>query len=293
MNFKEHVDSAEVYMDEKQVAVRFDGIKVFLVDDEDQIAWAIENELQALGAEVKRAASVKQAIEHFSAFGPDIAISDINLPDGNGLELLKKWHKDDPTMPVIMITGNESSNDIVTALRNDAFDYIRKPFDIKDLIAALRRASEVQSLRRKVKQYESHDKAREPFTIIGNSEPMLRLRKKLERIAKSKTDTVLIYGESGTGKELAARAVHDWSATAKEPFVEINCASIPEALLESELFGYERGAFTDAKERKIGLFEIAQSGSVFLDEIGEMPPKLQAKLRRIIEYRRFIRLGGT
>jgi two-component system response regulator AtoC len=280
-------------MVEKHAAVRFEGLKIFLVDDEDQISWALETELQALGAEVKRASSIKQAMERFSAFGPDIAISDINLPDGNGLELLKKWHKDDPAMPVIMITGNESPEHIVTALRNDAFDYLRKPFDIKDLIVSLKRASEINSLRRKVKQYESHDKFREPFTIIGNSDPMTRLRKKLERIAKSKTDTVLIYGESGTGKELAARAIHEWSAVATEPFVEINCASIPESLLESELFGYEKGAFTDAKERKIGLFEIAQTGSVFLDEIGEMPPKLQAKLLRVIEYRRFKRLGGT
>ena len=280
-------------MVEKLTSVRFEGLKIFLVDDDDQISWAIETELQALGAEVKRASSVKQAVERFSAFGPDIAISDINLPDGNGLELLKKWHKDDPSMPVIMITGNESPEHIVTALRNDAFDYLRKPFDIKDLVVALKRASEISSLRRKVKQYESHDKFHEPFTIVGNSEPMIRLRKKLERIAKSKTDTVLIYGESGTGKELAARAIHEWSAVANEPFVEINCASIPESLLESELFGYEKGAFTDAKERKIGLFEIAQTGSVFLDEIGEMPPKLQAKLLRVIEYRRFKRLGGT
>ena len=280
-------------MAEKHATVRFEGLKIFLVDDEDQISWAIATELQALGAEVKRASSIKQAVERFSAFGPDIAISDINLPDGNGLELLKKWHKADPAMPVIMITGNESPENIVTALRNDAFDYLRKPFDIKDLIVSLKRASEINSLRRKVKQYESHDKFREPFTIIGNSDAMIRLRKKLERIAKSKTDTVLIYGESGTGKELAARAIHEWSAVVNEPFVEINCASIPESLLESELFGYEKGAFTDAKDRKIGLFEIAQSGSVFLDEIGEMPPKLQAKLLRVIEYRRFKRLGGT
>lgn len=271
----------------------FEDLKVFLVDDDDAIAWAIETELKPLGVEVIRAASVKQAIDRFPVDGVDITISDINLPDGSGLELLKKWRKEWPSMPVIMITAHGAVESAITALRHDAFDYLQKPFDIKNLIAALKRAGEVIKLRRKVKQLEGREKTREPFTIIGDSAPMQRLRKKLERIAKSRTDTVLIFGESGSGKELAARAVHEWSAVANEPFVEINCASIPEALLESELFGYEKGAFTDAKERKIGLFEIARGGSVFLDEIGEMPPKLQAKLLRILEYRRFKRLGGT
>jgi two-component system, NtrC family, response regulator AtoC len=131
------------------------------------------------------------------------------------------------------------------------------------------------------------------FTIIGESDPMRRLKKILRRVAESKADTVLVHGESGAGKELAARAVHEWSERRLKPFVEVNCASIPEALLESELFGHERGAFTDAKERKLGLFEIAGGGTVFLDEIGEMPAKLQAKLLRVLEYRRFRRVGGT
>lgn len=131
------------------------------------------------------------------------------------------------------------------------------------------------------------------FKIIGESEEMASLRKKIRRVASSKADTVLVHGESGAGKELAARAIHEWSDRSGDPFVEINCASIPESLLESELFGYERGAFTDAKERKLGLFEVAGRGTVFLDEVGEMPAKLQAKLLRVIEYRRFKRVGGT
>lgn len=274
-------------------AFRFDGLKIFLVDDDDAIAWAIETELTALGAEVKRAASIKQAIDRFPISHADLAISDINLPDGNGLDLLKRWHKERPLMPVIMITAHGAVDSAITALRHDAFDYLQKPFDIRDLIVAIRRAAEVGNLRQRVKQFEGQEKSLEPFTIIGNSQPMQRLRKKLERIANSRADTVLIYGESGSGKELAARAVHEWSRSSKEPFVEINCASIPESLLESELFGYEKGAFTDAKDRKIGLFEISRGGSVFLDEIGEMPPKLQAKLLRVLEYRRFKRLGGT
>lgn len=280
-------------MSTHSAGIAFEGLKIFLVDDDDAIAWAIETELTALGAEVKRAATIKQAIDRFPSSHADIAISDINLPDGNGLDLLKRWHKERPLMPVVMITAHGAVDSAITALRHDAFDYLQKPFDIRDLTAAIRRAAEVGHLRQRVKQLEGQEKVLEPFIIIGDSQPMQRLRKKLEKIAKSKADTVLIYGESGAGKELAARAVHEWSNRAKEPFVEINCASIPESLLESELFGYEKGAFTDAKDRKIGLFEISRGGSVFLDEIGEMPPKLQAKLLRVLEYRRFKRLGGT
>jgi two-component system response regulator AtoC len=135
--------------------------------------------------------------------------------------------------------------------------------------------------------------SKDEFNIVGDSEPMRRLKKIIRRVAESKADTVLVHGESGSGKELAARAIHEWSNRSSCPFVEVNCASIPEALLESELFGHERGAFTDAKERKLGLFEVAGGGTVFLDEIGEMPAKLQAKLLRVLEYRRFRRVGGT
>lgn len=280
-------------MSDVHPGLRFADLKIFLVDDDDAIAWGIETELRALGAEVKRANSIRQALDRYPSWHADLAISDINLPDGNGLDLLKRWQKEDPSMPVIMITAHGAVDSAITALRHDAFDYLQKPFDMKDLIAAIKRAAEVGRLRRRIKQLEGREKTREPFTIIGESASMHRLRKKIERIAKSKADTVLIYGESGSGKELAARAVHEWSPFANEPFVEINCASIPENLLESELFGYEKGAFTDAKERKTGLFELARGGSIFLDEIGEMPLKLQAKLLRIIEYRRFKRLGGT
>lgn len=140
---------------------------------------------------------------------------------------------------------------------------------------------------------ESAKQVKDEFKIIGEADAMQSLRRKIRRVATSKADTVLVHGESGAGKELAARAIHEWSDRASAPFVEINCASIPESLLESELFGYERGAFTDAKERKLGLFEVAGHGTVFLDEVGEMPAKLQAKLLRVIEYRRFKRVGGT
>jgi DNA-binding NtrC family response regulator len=268
-------------------------IRVLVVDDEDILAWSIDTELKALGAEVTSAGSVREALERFPAAAPDLAITDLKLPDGNGLELLKKWRLEQPDMPVILITAHGAIDSAITALRLGAFDYLQKPFDMKGLLAAVRRAAEMAKLRQKVSTLTAAEAAAPELDIIGQSAAMRRLKEQLTRIAKSKANTALILGDSGTGKELAARAVHEWSERRGQPFVEINCASIPETLLESELFGYEKGAFTDARERKLGLFEIARAGTIFLDEIGEMPLKLQAKLLRALEYRRFKRLGGT
>jgi DNA-binding NtrC family response regulator len=257
------------------------------------LAWSMENELKSQGAETLRANSLQQALARLPGFGADLAIVDVNLPDGNGLELLRKWRREYPNLPVIMITAHPAVDNAITALRLGAFDFLRKPFDLKDLQAAAKRAAEVSRLRQTVRQYEGGEVKRQPLTMVGNSECMQAVQRSLQRIAASKVDTVLVQGESGTGKELAARALHEWSKHAGDPFVEINCASIPENLLESELFGFEKGAFTDARERKLGLFEVARNGTVFLDEVGELPLKLQAKLLRVLEYRRFRRLGGT
>lgn len=267
--------------------------KVFIVDDEDILAWSIETELRSHGADVMRAGSLRQALERFPAFSADVVITDLRLPDGNGIELLKKWKKDFPHLPIILMTAHGAVDSAIAALRLGAFDYLQKPFDLHDLVASLKRAAEVAQLRRKINQMEGREQPRETLNIIGDSAPMQALKEQLKRIARSKVDTVLVLGESGAGKELVARAVHEWSGHAGGPFVEINCASIPETLLESELFGYERGAFTDARDKKLGLFEIAKKGTVFLDEIGEMPFKLQAKLLRALESRRFKRLGGV
>lgn len=268
-------------------------IRVLVVDDEDILAWSIDTELKALGAEVTRAGSVREALERFSMAAPDLAITDLKLPDGNGLELLKKWRFEMPDMPVILITAHGAIDSAVTALRLGAFDYLQKPFDMKSLLAAVRRAAEMAKLRQKVSVLTGTEAAPPELNIVGQSAAMQTLKDQLTRIAKSKANTALILGDSGTGKELAARALHEWSDRRGQPFVEINCASIPETLLESELFGYEKGAFTDARERKLGLFEVARAGTIFLDEIGEMPAKLQSKLLRALEYRRFKRLGGT
>ena len=268
-------------------------IRVLLVEDEEVLAWSIDNELRAVGVDLQRAASVREAIERFAHFSPDLVVSDLRLPDGNGLELLKKWRHEVPDLPVILMTANGAIDSAITALRLGAFDYLQKPFDLKDLIAAVKRAAEIAKLRQKVAHLQGREAGAAEVDMIGETSAIRVLREELRRLAASKASTVLILGESGSGKELAARAVHEWSERRGQPFVEINCASIPETLLESELFGYEKGAFTDARERKLGLFEIARGGSIFLDEIGEMPLKLQAKLLRVLEYRRFKRLGGT
>jgi DNA-binding NtrC family response regulator len=268
-------------------------IRVLVVDDEDMLAWSIDTELKAVGAEVTRAGSVREALERFAAAAPDLVVSDLKLPDGNGLELLKKWRIEQPDLPVILITAHGAIDSAITALRLGAFDYLQKPFNMKDLLAAVKRSAEVAKLRQKVHRLQAAEAKAPEVTIVGGTPAMEELRRQLKRIAASKANTSLVLGESGTGKELAARAIHEWSDRRTQPFVEINCASIPETLLESELFGYEKGAFTDARERKLGLFEVARNGSIFLDEIGEMPLKLQAKLLRALEYRRFKRLGGT
>lgn len=277
----------------KTQKLAFPETKALVIDDEEILAWSIETELKSLGVDVSSCGTLRSALEAFSSFNPDLVICDLRLPDGSGMELLKKWRIEKPDMPFILITAHGAVESAIEALRLGAFDYLQKPFDLKALVATVNRAAEMSYLRQKVKQMTGREVVREPLEIIGESQPMQRTRLLLQRVAASKASTVLITGESGTGKELAARAVHEWSERKDMPFVEINCASIPENLLESELFGYEKGAFTDARERKTGLFEIAQHGTIFLDEIGEMPLKLQAKLLRALESRRFTRLGGT
>lgn len=268
-------------------------VRIFVVDDEDLLAWSLETEFKSLGAEVMRANSMRQAIDRLPRFNPDVVVSDLRLPDGNGIELLKKWRIDYPDLPVILITAHGAIDSAITALRHGAFDYLQKPFEVQNLIASIKRGAEMGQLRQKVGRMAAPESGAGTFTIIGDDDATVAMRARLLRVAKSKVDTVLITGETGTGKELAARAVHFWSDRSKGPFMEINCASIPETLLESELFGYEKGAFTDAKERKLGLLEIARNGTIFLDEIGELAPKVQSKLLRALEYRRFKRLGGT
>ena len=271
----------------------FQDLKILLVDDEDMVAYAIEQELTSLGAELAREGSVQRALERFPRFQPDIAVIDLSLPDGNGMELMRKWHKDDPQLLSIVITAHADVDSAIEAVRLGAFNYLKKPFRMEELVQVVERARELSQLRSKINRLQGPLKPREKIHMIGESYEMQKLKGRIAKLAKSRVDTILIVGPSGSGKELAARMLHFDSDRRLKPFVEINCASIPESLLESELFGFEKGAFTDARERKLGLFEMAREGTIFLDEMGEMPYKLQAKLLRVLEYRRFKRLGGV
>jgi DNA-binding NtrC family response regulator len=239
------------------------------------------------------AASVAEALE-VAAKGVDAAILDYALPDGDGVSVLKRLHHLDPDLPVIMLTANQNVDVVVDAVKAGASDYVAKPFELHDVALRLSRALDATRSSRELRRLKE-DLAR-PFSfesMIGESEPMQRVRALARKVAQTPSSTVLLTGESGTGKDLLAKVVHYASARANRPFMNITCSALPETLLESELFGHERGAFTDARQQKRGLFEQADQGTVFLDEIGETPPTLQAKLLRFLEEKAFRRLGST
>ena len=186
----------------------FQDTKILVIDDEEILAWSIETELKAQGAEVQAAGSIRAAIEGFNRMNPDVAICDLRLPDGSGMELLAKFRHEKPDMPVILITAHGAVESAVDALRLGAFDYLQKPFDMKSLIAAVKRASELSSLREKVQRLTGYEKPKEPFKIIGRSPAMEQVKERLRRIANSKANTVLITGESGSGKESFSKIIH-------------------------------------------------------------------------------------
>jgi len=224
----------------------------------------------------------------------DLALLDLRLPDTDGISLLKKAHDVIPDLPVIIITAYSSVDGAVEAMKSGAVDYVTKPFNMDELAMTVRRAIENASMRRRLSDHVSEEKARFGLeNIIGESRAMTEIKALIRRIARSETTTVLLLGESGTGKDMMARAVHYESNRVDRPFVNITCTALPETLLESELFGYEKGAFTDARVQKKGLFEVATEGSVFLDEIADMRPSLQSKLLRVLEEKAFKRIGGT
>jgi len=218
---------------------------------------------------------------------------DIDLPDGSGLDVLRQIKQERPESIVIMITGNVKVDNTISALRGGAYDFIGKPISLEELRVTIRNGTEARQLRREVEQVRK-ERARE-FNfrqIVGESPPMKKMLGLAAKVAESEVSSVLLQGESGTGKDLVAKAIHYGSQRADSPFIAINCAAIPATLIESELFGYEKGAFTDAKARKEGLFEQAEGGTLLLDEIGELELALQAKLLRVLEEGTFRRVGG-
>jgi two-component system response regulator AtoC len=266
--------------------------RILVLDDERLVRWSLTQRLRAGGMDVVEAESVAEALQQTGAF--DAAILDYRLPDGDGVSVLKALLQADPDLPVIMLTANKDVETIVSAIKAGASDYVTKPFDIDDVELRLSRALDSTRGRRELRRLKD-DLAR-PFTldsIIGSSEPMQRVKTLVRKVAQSPSSTVLITGESGTGKDLLAKVIHYSSSRAARPFLNITCSALPETLLESELFGHEKGAFTDARQQKRGLFEQGDDGTVFLDEVGETLPTFQAKLLRFLEEKSFRRLGGT
>jgi DNA-binding NtrC family response regulator len=265
---------------------------VLIVDDEVGTRESIKMILKH-DYEVFLAKDAEEAFLQIKEHSPDVVLLDIILPDIDGLKVLEKIKESDPDMIVIMITATKTVKTAVEAMKLGAYDYVTKPFDIDELRLIISRSLSTQALEKEVKYLRKEiDKSFGFGNIIGKSKAMENIFKVVRQIADSKS-TVLIMGESGTGKELISRAVHYNSNRKNYPFVTINCAAIPETLIESELFGHERGAFTNAIEKKLGRFEIAQQGTLFLDEIGELSLSTQAKILRFLEEKEFNRVGGS
>jgi DNA-binding NtrC family response regulator len=266
---------------------------ILVVDDEPLIRWTLSERLTQDGYAIAEADTAKAALARFSP-DIDLVLLDFKLPDSDGLQVLRSMKAADADVPVILLTAFSSIETAVEAMKQGAYHYANKPFNLDELSLVVGKALETTRLRREVKQLRASRS--EPYAIsriVGDSEPMKALKTLLQRVASSPASTVLLRGESGTGKDLAAKTIHFNSARSARPFMNITCSALPDALLESELFGHERGAFTDARQQKIGLLESADGGTVFLDEIGEMVPALQAKLLRFLEEKAFKRVGGA
>ena len=266
---------------------------ILVVDDEAIIRDNLERILVEEKYQVTGMATGSEALAMLGRTDVDLVLLDISLPDINGIQVLEKAKEIDPDLLVIMVTGYASVESAVQALKLGAYDYIKKPFKADVIKLIIRLALEAQHLKREVRVLRRRLNVPSQLDIVAESPSMRQVLAQVKEVARHEEATVLITGESGTGKEVVAQGIHYLGPRREKPFLEINCATLPENLLESELFGHERGAFTDAVQRKKGLFEAAAGGTVFLDEIGEMPLILQAKLLGVLERRRFRRLGGN
>ncbi len=267
---------------------------VLVVDDERLVRWSIRQKLETAGYNVFEADSCESAYNLFQENLPDLVTLDVRLPDGSGLKLLLDLKKLAPNTPIIMITAYGAVEDAVKALKIGAYDYLEKPINFDRLLHSVQNALETSILREQVDRTKKEQKTTYSLdSIIGVSTAIQQAKQLVRKVAISEANTILVQGESGTGKDLVAKALHFESNRSRQPFMILNCAAIPEQLLESELFGHERGAFTDAKAMKKGLFELADGGSIFFDEISEMALNLQAKLLRVLEDQTFRRIGGV
>jgi DNA-binding NtrC family response regulator len=265
---------------------------VLIVDDESLLRWSLRERLAKEGYRLLEAGTAGDALTQ-AAEGVDLILLDFKLPDGDGLTVLKQVKEQTPDTLVILMTAFSTVESAVEAMKLGAYHYVNKPFNLDEVALLVEKALETSQLRREVKALRATQGEEYGLdAIIGASPAMTSIKSLISRVARSPASTVLLTGETGTGKDLAAKAIHYNSDRAHRAFVNITCSALPEQLLESELFGHERGAFTDARQQKRGLFETADGGTIFLDEIGEMTPGLQAKLLRFLEEKTFKRVGG-
>jgi len=268
--------------------------KLLIVEDEDLVRWSLEKSLKAEGYEVVSVATGEECLKVIREESPALVLLDIRLPGIDGIKVLEEIKEFDTSIQVIMLSAYGTIEKAVKAMKLGAYDYISKPFRMEDVKLTIEKALEMVRLRNEITYIRNKNKAQYGFdNIIGTSPAMQEVFEFIRKIAKSDATTILIEGESGTGKDLIARTIHYQSKRAEYPFMEVNVTSLPETLFESELFGHEKGAFTDAKTAKKGLFELANGGTILLDEIGEMGLRLQAKLLHVLEHRCFKRVGGV
>jgi two-component system response regulator AtoC len=267
---------------------------ILIVDDELLIRQSIRGVLVQEAYEVQLAASGADALARFREDRPDIVVLDLVLGDSDGLEIMRRMRTEGPDTKVVIMTAHGSIESAVTAMKLGAYDFIKKPFELEEIVAAVRNAQRTSTLETRVAYLAAQDRKRASgLEFLHEAPVMKRLLEQVELVAASPVPTILVTGESGTGKQIISRLLHDHSPQASGPFVELNCSAIPENLVESELFGHERGAFSDARERKLGLVEVADGGTLFLDEIGDLGAAAQAKLLTFLESRTFRRIGAT
>jgi two-component system nitrogen regulation response regulator GlnG len=265
------------------------GGRVLVVDDDGAVRTVVREALRRAGYTVETAASVAEQRRMIASFDPQVLVTDVVLPDGNGLDVIPEVLASNPGLPVIVLSAQNTFTTALRATEQGAFDYLPKPFDLAELTRAV---ADALAARKASNGSDPVDKATEDLPLIGRSPPMQEVYRTIARVVANDL-TVLVLGESGTGKELVARAIHDFGPRAPAPFIAVNMAAIPRELIESELFGHERGAFTGAQTRTAGRFEQAQGGTLFLDEIGDMPKEAQTRLLRVLQAGEFTTVGGS
>ncbi len=267
--------------------------KVLVAEDEESLRWVLKKALEEEGYWVHAVANGQSAQQSLGESPFDVSLIDIKLPDIDGLTLLKESRNAGIDTSMIIMTAQNTMLNAIEAMKNGAFDYVTKPFDLEEILVLVRRALESRRLRRDFRELKEEVKKRfeAGVNMIGSSSAMQKVYKTIGQVVNTEA-TILIQGESGTGKELVAKTIHYNSPRWNNPFIPINCAAIPRELLESELFGHEKGSFTGALERRVGKFELAEEGTFFLDEVGDIPPELQTKLLRVLQDREYSRVGG-